>query len=400
MTDDLFAYRPETPLQTAAEGPLDGTTVLIRPDISVTGWLTDAGSPALADFHALSDATVAARLQAAGATLVGSTRMAELGFGLNGDTMADALAANLARTGLMIDLLGEARLAACAAGCFGFKPSYGLLSQYGLVGLAPSLESVGILAPSPGEISGLLAIMAGPDEADFSLSADPPPDFSNLTVSGDRSIRLGVPEQCREFTRPALTEVLSGTGCELFEVDLSGFDLFSDVHQAIAAVEASSAAGRYDGVRFGHRAAVGKNWNEMYINTRGEAFGLRIKSFLFQGAWFQFHNYPGFEDACALRGRLVREIEKLLQQVDLLALPTRHTESDPFAAETVEETYTAFGLTLAANVTGLPALHIPGANREATLDYGLQLIGPALADAAVLAAGWKIANFLQGNRSA
>jgi len=403
MTTELFAFRPAAPLERVSGGPLSGKTILIRPDLSLAGWLTDAGSRALSGFHAVTDATVVARLKAAGASFAGSIRMAELGFGINGDTMAPALSADHAHAGLMTDLMGEARMAACAAGLYGFKPSYGVLSRFGLVGLAPSLESIGILTRNPAGIAELMAVMAGPDPNDFSMSSDPPPDFANPALVFAKPLRIGIPRECRDRLGPSAANAFAAAhiavaeaGVEIIDVSLPGFDLFPVAHQVIAAVEASSAAGKYDGVRYGLRAESAGNWNEMYIKTRGEAFGIRIKALLFQGAYFQFQDYPTFENACMLRRRLVSETDDLFKQVDMLALPTCFDDSDPFQADTVADTYAAFGLTLCANMTGLPALQIPGLNRDATMDSGLQLIGPRMSDAALLAAGLKICTLISG----
>lgn len=403
MTTDLFTWRPDSPLQEVSIGPLAGKTILIRPDLSVRGWLTDAGSRALKDFHAITDATIITRLKAAGASFAGSTRMAELGFGVNGDTMSSALCADYAHLGLMTDTLGEARMAACIAGWFGFKPSYGLISRSGLIGLVPSMESIGVLARNPADIAELLGVMAGPDENDFSMSADPPPDFANLALSAEKPIRIGVPRECRDRLSPpaakafaAALDRMAGAGFEILDVNLPGFDLFPVVHQVISAVEASSAAGKYDGVRYGFRVESTKNWNEMYLKSRAEAFGIRIKAFLFQGAYFQFQNYPAFENACALRRRLVSETDDLFQQADMLALPTRHGDPDPCRAETVQDTYADFSLTLGANMAGLPGLHVPGMNKDAGTDLGLQLIGPRMSDDRVLAAGMKLSTNTQG----
>lgn len=403
MTIDLMAYRPAVPLQEVGAGPLAGQPLLIRPDISVSGWLTDAGSRALEGFHAVFDATVVKRLKAAGAVFTGSARMAELGFGVNGDTMAAFLSADRNSAGLMTDILGEARMAACAAGCWGFKPSWGLLSRYGLAGLIPSMECIGILASGPDVIADLMAVMVGPDENDASMSADPPPDFTDLTRPADKLLRIGVPRECRKHLAPPAASAfdkalnaLTASRLETIEVNLPEFGLFAPVHHVIAATEASSAAGKYDGVRYGFRAEGTRNWNEMYLTTRAGAFGSRIKALLFQGAYFQFQDYPAFENACALRRRLTGEMHALFQQIDLMAMPIRNAGPDPFEAETIEDTYAAFGLTLAASLAGLPALSIPGMCIDGATDFGLQLIAPSMADAALLAAGMMLSTRTQG----
>jgi aspartyl-tRNA(Asn)/glutamyl-tRNA(Gln) amidotransferase subunit A len=157
-------------------------------------------------------------------------------------------------------------------------------------------------------------------------------------------------------------------------------------------VEASSSAGKYDGVRYGHRCPSGKNWNEMYLNSRGESFGPLVKPFLFQGAYFQFENYPAFENACRIRGRLVRAAVDLLGQVDLLVSPTRRPAHDPAKSATIDATYEAFLLTLPANVTGQPALQLPALAVGDGADVGVQLTGLRLDDARLLSIGTRLSS--------
>jgi len=161
-------------------------------------------------------------------------------------------------------------------------------------------------------------------------------------------------------------------------------------------VEASSSAGKYDGVRYGHRAASAKNWNEMYLNTRGESFGTLIKEYLFQGAYFQFENYRAFENACRIRGRLVRGMAIAMENIDMLVLPTRRLVHDAAGASTVNETYDAFSLTLYANVTGQPSLNVPSFARGPEGDMGMQLAAPRLADAGLLDIGAELASAMSG----
>ncbi|MBP1716493.1 MAG: gatA, partial [Deltaproteobacteria bacterium] len=189
---------------------------------------------------------------------------------------------------------------------------------------------------------------------------------------------------------------LEETGLTIREVSLADFDLFRAVHNVVAAVEASSSAGKYDGVRYGHRSSSGKNWNDMYLNSRGESFGSLIKTFLFQGAYFQFENYPGFENACRNRRRLVRAAADLLTPVDLLVLPTRRLDHDAARTATINHIYDAFSLTLPANVTGQPSLQVPSLAVHSGADIGLQLIGLRLEDARVLSIGLKISSAAQG----
>jgi aspartyl-tRNA(Asn)/glutamyl-tRNA(Gln) amidotransferase subunit A len=167
------------------------------------------------------------------------------------------------------------------------------------------------------------------------------------------------------------------------EVSLPDFDLFRTVHQVIGSVEASSSCGKYDGVRYGHRAASANNWNEMYLKTRAECFGLTIKTYLFQGAYFQFQNYAAFEKASRIRAGLAKAAGEAFEEVDALAFPTRRRGS-PGAGRDVTGIYDECALTLPANVLGLPALQIPGFVLEGTTDYGLQMVGARFSDTRLL----------------
>ena len=397
MVPEIYTYRNPSPNSRTKDGTLSGKRVVIQPSMSVRGWLTNAGSLALDGFVALEDATVITRLKNAGAELVGSSRMSELGFGLSGDTATRVLSGGDADIALITDTMGEARVAAAESGVFGFKPSFGMISRFGLVGLVPSMECYGILGKRLEDIMDTLFVIAGKDKDDPSM---PDEEFTAFTAV-DQSLKLpctaGVVKECleilndreREAFRTGLAR-LEEAGVTIREVDLPDFDLFRVVHNVIASVEASSSAGKYDGVRYGHRSSTGKNWNDMYLNSRGESFGLLIKSFLFQGAYFQFENYPAFENACRTRHRLVRAMADLLGHVDLLVYPTRRLGYDAERATTLNHIYDVFSLTLSANVTGQPSLHVPSLALHPGADIGVQLMGLRLEDARLLSVGMKL----------
>lgn len=381
---------PEEGAGDETSGPLQGMKVVIQPNLAVRGWPARAGTRALEGFIAPEDATVVERLRRAGARLVGYSCMSELGLGLDGDTTAGALSEGLADAALMIDALGEARAAAAGAGLFGFKPSWGLVSRYGLNGLVPSMECPAVLAGTLEKLAAVLGAMAGPDERDFSMPEEAPPDFHRLDGSGKPIRVLAVPRQYRDGAgnapfREALKE-LQAAGLEVRETDLQDLDILGAAHQVIAAVEASSSCGRYDGVRYGHRAPGAANWNEMYLRSRAESFGPLLKSLLFQGAYFQFADYPAFENACRIRGRFLKTLAGLYESVDGLVLPAPRRCS----AAALPRLYEAFACTLPASLAGQPAVTIPG------LD--LQLMGPRLSDARLLAAAGRLAVPMKGGR--
>ncbi len=386
MGSGVFAYRDELS-EVSGNGLLKGRTVSVQANISVAGWPTEAGSLALKGFKAIEDATVVRRMRDQGARIVGSTRMSELGLGLQGAAAARAVAEGIVEIALVTEHVGEARLAAAGEGLIGFKPSYGLVSRYGLIGLTPSMETIGLLARSPSDVAVVLAAVAGRDERDFSMPEEDVPDF--LDVSCRPGIRtLGwihesaaclEADERKAFQRRM--EAFAEAGCTLVEMSLPDFALFRTAHQVIGSVEASSAAGKYDGVRFGYRTPSAKNWNEMYLKTRGEIFGPAIKTFLFQGAYYQFVKYGVFEKACRLRSHLMREMQRLLGTVDALAMPAVRGNFDPFEAATVPALYDAALFTVPASLTGLPALSLAGGPASP----GVQIIGPRRGDATLLA---------------
>ncbi|MBN1893865.1 hypothetical protein JW906_05200 [bacterium] len=389
MSKHFFYLDPDP--KASGEGPLTGKRIAVQSNIAVCGWPTTAGSLALENYTALEDATAVARIRSQGGVIAGSSRMSELGFGLRDDAGDLVLRDAQTDAALLTDFLGESRVTAADAGVFGFKPTYGLVSRFGLIGLIPSMETYGIASESPETISAVMTSIAGPDARDFSMSDRDKTDFSAKDTNTKPTIKAGIPAEAWEMLtddeRQACQkgiDKLAACGIAVCEVSLPEFSLFSLVHNVVGSVEASSSAGKYDGVRYGHRAAGTKNWNEMYLKSRGEAFGLLVKAYLFQGAYFQFEKYDLFEKAGRIRSCLVKALNDVLGTLDILVLPTKRKPCKARGAESVSDVYDAFFLTLPANVAGLPVLQVPGFMTDGSDDLGMQLIGPAFGDAALL----------------
>jgi len=397
--DSIFFYRNSEKSNDSGKGALQKLKVAVQPNISVKGWPTEAGSAALADFKALEDAVVAERLSGQGANIVGSVKMSEFGFGLKGSQAGCALAEKSADAELMLDVAGEARLAAARAGVYGFKPSYGLISRIGLVGLIPSMETCGILAQNIKSIRDILQTIAGHDERDFSLPDEKMPNFSSQKIDPKKTT-LGIIEEVLKDLpsgkRKALEkelEDLKKEGFVIKELSFPDYSQFMLIHRIVGSVEASSCTGRYDSVRYGRRAPGAKNWNEMYLQSRGAAFGTLLKSYLFQGAFFQFERYNAYEDACRLRAQLVSEMQKLSAKADFLVFPT-HNPAASGTYDSLADLYEQFVYTAFANVTGQPALHIPS-----TVDIGFQLAAKRLDDGRLLDLGDYLLSHRQGGKS-
>ena len=387
---DEFFFHPAPEASVPEDGPLRGLRIAVQPNLSVAGRPADAGSSALAGFTALEDATIVRRLRRAGAALCGPTRMSEFGFGLQRSLAGDAVRQLAADAELVLDLMGESRAAAARAAVFGFKPSWGLLSRVGLIGLIPSMECCGLLSADTDHIRRILEVVAGPDGLDFSLSDEEVPDFSPRRIDPARTsvgviaeALSGLPAADEEMFRASVDE-LRAAGFTLREMSFPDFPLFSPVHRIVGSVEASSCAGRYDSVRYGRRAPGAGNWNEMYLLSRGAAFGPLVKSYLFQGAFFQFERYRAFEDACRIRGRLLADMDRLVSGVDFLMLPAASSASAG-ASGSLADTCARFSAMAFANVTGQPALYVPPAPGRGRA--GFQLAGPRRGDARLLALG-------------
>jgi aspartyl-tRNA(Asn)/glutamyl-tRNA(Gln) amidotransferase subunit A len=393
MDSAFVHHNKETTAPTG--GPHQGLRIAIQTNISVAGWPSDAGSNALANFKALEDATIVQRLRQAGASFCGSTCMSEFGFGLQGSQAGGSLQQQAADAELVLDFMGESRVAASRVGVCGFKPSWGLVSRFGLIGLIPSMECCGLLSGSLKHIRDILKTIAGQDELDFSLPDETPLDLSTQKID-PKETTIGViteaesslPAEQKKIFR-ASVEDLKKAGFSLREMSFPDFPLFSLVHKIVGSVEASSAAGRYDSVRYGPRAPGGKNWNDMYLLSRGIAFGPLVKSYLFQGAFFQFERCGAFEDACRIRARLLAGMQALTAQADFLVLPAGDHATDG-AHELLADTYTQFASTLFANVTGQPALYLPPGRSAG--HSGIQLAGPRLSDGRLLSLGEHLLN--------
>jgi len=392
MSDSVFAYVPPERIPTGS-GDLDGKRYSIQPNMSVSGWPTDAGSLALENYRPLETAAVVERVESAGGRIVGSTHMAELGLGIHGDSARDAVSEGLCDVAFVTDTLGESRWIASKAGAFGLKPSYGRVSRFGLIGLVPSMEAYGLVSKKIEDLIKTMARLSAKDPREPSMCSE---DLLDLGATMKQPLgvsTIGVIQECRDGLNAEACEAfdkdlskLERTGVSLRRISFPELALFQTVHHVVGAVEASSSAGKLDGVRYGHRASGTENWNEMYMKSRAEAFGSLVKSYLFQGAYFQFEDYEAFESACRVRRRLVEAMDSLFDQVDLLAYPC-HAPGGPSLEKppSVKELYDTFGYTLPWNVTGQPALVLDGDGSGTKREVGIQLVARFMDDARLLA---------------
>ena len=389
-------------------------------DIFVTrDFVTTAGSKMLAGYRSPFDATVVANMAEQGAVTLGKLNCDEFAMGSANENSAfgpvknpwnplhtpggssggsaAAVAARLAPAATGTDTGGSIRQPASFCGITGIKPTYGRASRYGMVAFASSLDQAGPMARSAEDCALLLSAMCGPDLDRDSTSLDTPAeDFTRSLNDSIDGLRIGVPKEffgeglapdVRAAVDAALTEY-EKLGAKLVPISLPRTELSIPVYYIIAPAEASSNLSRFDGVKFGHRAAHYTDLVDMYKKTRAEGFGDEVKRRIMVGAYVLSH---GYYDAYYLQAQKIRrmiadDFQQAFKDCDVIAGPVAPTVAwtlgghgnDPLAD------YLADIFTLPASLAGLPGMSLPVGFGAGHLPVGLQLIGNYLQEAKLL----------------
>ena len=404
--------------------PLLGVPIAHK-DIFVTkDFPTTAGSRMLEGYRSPFNATVVQRLSDAGMVTLGKLSCDEFAMGSANENVAvpsakpqavtnpwdtsrvpggssggsaAAVAARLTPAATGTDTGGSIRQPAAFCGITGIKPTYGRASRYGMVAFASSLDQAGPMARSAEDCALLLSAMCGPDLDRDSTSLDvPAEDFSRSLSDGLAGLRIGVPQEffgegLAPDVRTAVDAALAQyqqLGATLVPISLPRTELSIPVYYVIAPAEASSNLSRFDGVKFGHRAAQHGDLTDMYKKTRAEGFGDEVKRRIMIGAYVLSH---GYYDAYYLQAQKIRrmiadDFQQAFGQCDLIAGPVAPTvawnlgekSDDPVA------NYLADIFTLPASLAGLPGLSLPVGFGAAGMPVGLQLIGNYLQEARLL----------------
>jgi aspartyl-tRNA(Asn)/glutamyl-tRNA(Gln) amidotransferase subunit A len=401
-----------------ARGPLDGIPIGLKDVIAVANQPLTASSRMLANFISPYDATVTTKLKQAGAVLWGRLNCDEFAMGSSTENSAfhptgnpwdvtrvpggssggsaAAVAAGEAVATLGSDTGGSIRQPASLCGVVGLKPSYGLVSRYGLIAYASSLDQIGPFARSVEDAAIVLTAIAGHDERDSTSLKTEIPDYRAELAGRRGPWRLGIP---KEYFGAGLDPEISvamdkaiafyrSQGCEIREVSLPHTQYCLDTYYIIATAEASSNLARYDGIRYGHRAANAKDIVDLYFRSRAEGFGAEVKRRIILGTYVLS---SGYYDAYYLRAQKVRTLIRrdfldAYQQVDALITPTSPIpafkigeKSDPLAM------YLCDIYTIGVNLAGLPGISVPCGFTSGNLPIGLQLIGQPFQEATLLA---------------
>ncbi|HEY7962784.1 MAG TPA: Asp-tRNA(Asn)/Glu-tRNA(Gln) amidotransferase subunit GatA [Steroidobacteraceae bacterium] len=400
-------------------GPLTGVPIAHKDLFCTQGVRTSCGSRMLDNFVSPYDATVVAKLKAAGAISLGKTNMDEFAMGSSNETSfygpvrnpwnpalvpggssggsAAAVAARLVPGATGTDTGGSIRQPAALCGITGMKATYGRVSRHGMVAFASSLDQAGALAPSAADCALLLREMAGFDERDSTSVDTPVPDYVAALEQPLAGLKIGL---LREFfdkgldpayercVREAL-KVYEGLGAKLTEVSLPSLPLSVPVYYVVAPAECSSNLARFDGVRFGHRCENPRDLNDLYRRSRGEGFGAEVKRRVMTGTYVLS---AGYYDAYYLKAQRVRalinaDFIRAFKEVDVLMGPTTPTPAFALGAKTADPItmYLNDIYTIGANLAGLPAASVPCGFVQ-DLPVGLQIVGPHFAEARVLTA--------------
>jgi aspartyl-tRNA(Asn)/glutamyl-tRNA(Gln) amidotransferase subunit A len=400
-------------------GPLFGVPIALKDNISVRYLRATAGSRILERHVPIYDATVVERLEAAGAVIVGKTVCDEFAMGSSTEHSAFgpsrnpwdldripggssggsavAVAAGMTPVALGSDTGGSIRQPAALCGVVGLKPTYGRVSRWGLIAFASSLDQIGPFARTVADAALVLDVIGGPDPRDSTATTRPlSPTLPSLASGEVRGRRIGVPrhllgpEVDAEVTAAfdASLETLASQGAAIETVDLPHAKYSVPVYYLVATAEASSNLARYDGVRYGLRAADAASIDEMYDATRRAGFGAEVKRRIMLGTYVLS---AGYHDAYYLKAQQVRtlirrDFEAALARVDAVALPTSPTPAFPLGERTSDpvQMYLADVFTVGAPLAGLPAISVPCGLTRAGLPVGLQLIGRAWDEATLL----------------
>ncbi|MFK7962492.1 MAG: Asp-tRNA(Asn)/Glu-tRNA(Gln) amidotransferase subunit GatA [Burkholderiaceae bacterium] len=394
------------------QAPLLGVPVAHK-DIFVTkGWRSTAGSRILEQYISPFDATVVARLADAGAVCLGKLNCDEFAMGSGNENSAfgpvlnpwdhqaiaggssggsaAAVAARLAPVSTGTDTGGSVRQPAAMCGVTGIKPTYGRVSRYGMIAFASSLDQAGIMARSAQGCAPWLSAIAGFDPRDSTSVDKPSEDFSAGLDKDVKGLKVGVPKEffgpglapaVRDTVQAALAQ-LESMGASLIEVSLPDTELAIPAYYVIAPAEASSNLSRFDGVRYGHRAADYADLDEFYRKTRSEGFGPEVKRRILIGAYVLSHGYYDayYKKAQQLRRRIADEFAQCFEQVDVIAGPVCPSTAWQLGSRKDDpvQNYLADIFTLPASLAGLPGISVPAgfdSDTQPQHPIGLQIIG-------------------------
>lgn len=399
-------------------GPLTGIPIAQKDIFCARGWLTTCGSKMLANFVSPYDAGVIERFNQAGAVNIGKTNMDEFAMGSSNETSyfgpvknpwdpaavpggssggaACAVAARLAPAATGTDTGGSIRQPAALCGISGIKPTYGLVSRYGMIAFASSLDQGGPMAKSAEDLALLLNVMTGFDARDSTSLQREAEDYSRDLQKPLSGLRIGLPKEY--FAAGMSGDVASAVdnalneyrklGAQTVEISLPNAPLAIPVYYVLAPAEASSNLSRFDGVRYGYRAESYSDLADMYRKTRAQGFGAEVKRRILIGTYVLSHGYYDayYIKAQKLRRLIAQDFTEAYKQCDIIMGPTTPTVAFNLGEKSGDpiQMYLSDIYTSAANLTGMPAMSIPIGFGDKNRPIGLHIIGNYFKEAHLL----------------
>src|SRR3954454_25059924 len=406
----------------AAEGktlpPLGGVPVGIKDVMSTRRVRTTAGSKILDKYVPPYDCTAVAKLESAGAVLLGKMNCDEFAMGSSNENSgfhsvrnrrdlgrvpggssrvsAPAVAADMAVATLGSDTGGSIRQPASFCGVVGLMPTYGRVSRYGLIAFASSLDHIGPLTKTVQDAAILLRVIAGRDPLDSTSADVPVPDYEADLAKPVSGLKIGVPKEyfgegldaeVRAAVEAGISK-LRDAGCEIIPISLPHTAYAIPTYYVIATAEASANLARFDGVRYGYRAKGARTLSEMYRKSRDEGFGTEVKRRIMLGTYALSSGY--YDDyylkAQRVRTLLTRDFEEAFQQVDAIVTPTAPTAAFKIGEKSDDplSMYLADIYTVTADLAGIPGISVPCGNTGSGLPIGLQVLGRHFDESTVL----------------
>ena len=415
----LAAARAADALIAAGKGgPLTGIPLAHKDIFCTEGWLTTCGSKILSNFVAPYDAHVIERFNAAGAVIAGKTNMDEFAMGSSNETSyygpvknpwdtatvpggssggsAAAVAARVVPAATGTDTGGSIRQPAALTGISGLKPTYGIVSRYGMIAFASSLDQAGPFAKTAEDLALLLNAMAGFDARDSTSLERPAEDYTRDLERPLAGVRIGLPSEffadgvapeVAKAVDEAIAE-LKKLGCTAVEVSLPNMRLSVPVYYVLAPAEASSNLARFDGARYGYRAPAYADLADMYKKTRAQGFGEEVKRRILIGTYVLSHGYYDayYIKAQKLRRLIAQDFVEAFRKCDVIMGPTSPTTAFRIGEKSGDpvQMYLSDIYTIAVNLAGLPGMSIPAGFDNVSRPVGLQLIGDYFGEAKML----------------
>ena len=403
-------------------GDFAGIPIGIKDNMCTKGVKTTCSSKMLENFVAPYDATVVEKLNAENMIDLGKLNMDE--FAMGGSTeysyfkktknpwnlnkvpggssggSSAAVAANLVPWALGSDTGGSIRQPASFCGVVGLKPTYGLVSRYGLVAFASSLDQIGPITKDVYDSAMLLNLIAGHDEKDTTSEDMPKKDYTKALKNDVKGLKIGVPKEffgegINEEVKASLENAIQeyknmGAEIEEFSLDIAQYSLAT--YYIIACAEASSNLGRFDGIRYGYRTPEFKNLKELYKKSRSEGFGDEVKRRIILGTYVLSSGYYDayYKKAQQVRTSVMNEFNKAFEKYDVILTPTSPTVAFDIGSRSNNplEMYLADICTVSVNIAGLPGISIPvGVDKEG-MPIGMQLIGNRFQEETILNAAY------------